>query len=189
MREIWRKVLHVVFGIAVITGAIYLNNTYSLRILSLVLFGLLVGSLIVEFILVDLNWRPALSSLMERESELTGFHGSTYFLVGILVVIQFFPFDIALASIAMLVFGDSAAALIGQKWGTPFYRKKSLHGITAMFIISIASGLLFIQNPLLVIGMAAVATLVEAFVLHLDDNLMIPVFTALAGFGLRLLGL
>ena len=185
-REFWRKIIHMGVGAALITLAVSLEQMYSLDLVKNTLFLILILSLIADFLIADIGIKIPIYRHVQRTKELKGFHSSTHFLLGTLVALHFYPFDIALAAISMLVFGDALAALVGKRWGTPFYRKKTLHGSLAMLVTSILAGLIFINSIPLVITMALVATTVEVFITHVDDNLMIPIFTGLVGTLLQL---
>lgn len=87
----------------------------------------------------------------------------------------------ALAATAMgyAVFGDAAAALVGQRFGAG--RKKSLAGSAACFATSLGVGAALLPGePVAVVVGALVATAVEAARLPVDDNLAVPLVAGLA---------
>jgi dolichol kinase len=187
MREIYRKVVHLLVGLSLLFLALFIRAEYSLDVLKLFLLALLMASLFIDFLIADLKIKIPIYEMVERKKELSGLHSSSFFLIGCLLAIQFFTFEVALAAISMLVFGDAMAALIGRKWGKPFYKKKSLLGSTAMFLTSTLVGIFFLANIWVVLAMAFIGTLVEVFVNNIDDNLMIPLFAGLCGHLLLLL--
>ncbi len=180
MREVWRKVFHILIGVALLAGAIYVGKK-SLNLLSGILFGALMLSLLGDFVIADLRIRLPIYNWIERKRERHGIHSSTLFLVSSILALQFFSFEVALTAISILVFGDAAAALVGKKWGKPWLRKKSILGSSTMFIVSLAVGFIFLSNPFVIVAMALVGTATEIFVDKIDDNLMIPLFAGLAG--------
>ena len=103
------------------------------------------------------------------------------------------PYVIA-AGILPMAYGDSAASIVGEKYGRRRYKliaDKSLEGSTAMFFASFFSftvSLIFFsalysfsvfEKFFPAVAVAAVATLVESFSPVGFDNLTVPVFSAL----------
>ena len=94
-----------------------------------------------------------------------------------------------------LAWGDAAAALIGLRWGRHRYRAgsgwRSLEGSAAMLVFSLlaifVSGLAVGPHPyapLLILGGALVASLLEATGRRGADNLLVPLGTALFLWGI-----
>jgi dolichol kinase len=94
-----------------------------------------------------------------------------------------------------MAFGDAAASLVGQKIGRHqfnIFSKKSLEGTTAMFTITLMSVTLslllfsylcpFSLTTLLLVslGVAALATVLEAITPKGLDNLTVPLISASA---------
>lgn len=106
--------------------------------------------------------------------------GATYVLASALLCVLLFPKIIAIAALAMFLVGDTAASLIGIKFGKHPFLKKSLEG-TLAFIAS--AFLIFLVVPKVTgtlpeygIGLAAAAA--GAFIENIsggvmDDNLMV----------------
>ena len=102
---------------------------------------------------------------------------------------------VIIAGILPMAFGDAAASLVGQKMGRHqfnIFSKKSLEGTTAMFTITLVSVTLslllfsylcpFSLTTLLSVslGVAALATVLEAITPKGIDNLTVPLISALA---------
>jgi dolichol kinase len=86
--------------------------------------------------------------------------------------------DIAVGSLCYGVFGDAAAALVG--WQQNRSSSKSLRGSLACFVTCVAVGwLLFPTDGVRILAGAASATLLERFSGPVDDNLTIPLGSAL----------
>ena len=118
--------------------------------------------------------------------------GACFFSLGCTLSITLFSHATAVASIAFLVIGDMAAALVGVSFGGDAcvvklgrQGKKSLEGSAAMFTACVLVGLfVFYEEPMaeyaVVLG-ALVATLVELWEpFAINDNLTIPVIGGLA---------
>lgn len=113
-------------------------------------------------------------------------YGVIYFLSATIISLAVFNPKIALAALLMTTFGDMVAALVGKKYGTTLiYRNKTWAGFIAELAINMIVGFFVLVNipgyVYIVLGMAAVATIVETLVDELDDNLLIPIFSGFAG--------
>ncbi len=73
-----------------------------------------------------------------RESEVDGYNGVIWYLLGAWTVLRFFPKDVATVSILLLSWCDTAASTIGRLYGryTPRIRRgKSLAGSAAAVVV------------------------------------------------------
>lgn len=148
-----------------------------------------------------------------RESEKNSYNGVLYYLAGAFLVLYFCPKDIAVVSILLLSWADTAASTVGRQWGkyTPkIVDGKSVAGSLASFATGIAVSYLFygyfvpqyswvnkagdiywsrelsqLSMPLFSVIVGVIASISE-FVnpWGLDDNFTIPV---LSGAGIYLL--
>lgn len=108
--------------------------------------------------------------------------GSTWMLLAAAITFAIFPKEIATAAFSMLILGDTAAALIGRRYGTIRFgaKRKSLEGSLAFFTISLLVVLLTPGLPFWVGAAGALAaTLAEALPIPLDDNLTVPLLAGL----------
>ena len=110
----------------------------------------------------------------ERKGAITG---ATYYLVSAFLCILFFAKVLAIVCIFFMALGDTAAALVGKKWGrTKLLGRKSLEGSTACFIVCVTIALVKLNPTIAIIG-ALVATLVELIPFPIDDNLTVPLIS------------
>ncbi|RLF92002.1 phosphatidate cytidylyltransferase [Thermococci archaeon] len=105
-----------------------------------------------------------------REHERRGIGAHIYFTVAALIIVYFFPREVAIGSIAVATLGDAMAAIIGKPFGRHRFKNgKSVEGSLAYFL----TGLL-ILTPLVGLKMALlgalVGTLAELYELPPDDN-------------------
>jgi dolichol kinase len=183
LSETLRKSIHL-SSLVIPLGYRYLLD-YNRRVaFSLVLIALVI-SLVIEF---HRFWQRSFRKtfhrvfgMILRKHELKDFTGATYLLVASLLCIAFFKEPIAAASIAFLSIGDTFAALVGMNFGKrKFLRNnKSLEGSMACFVTCAIFGLWWLSNPWLAILGALAATAAELGKIPLDDNIKIPLTSAL----------
>jgi len=176
-RELWRKIAHVLIGSAVLIGAAVLNMLYGSDVLDIVLFSVLAVILFCDVLIADYGWKLPLYHHLQRKHEQEGLHTATLGLLGGIIAYKFFALPVAIAAIAMLIYGDSAAAIVGLY--TKGKKRKTITKTTAMLIVSITIGW-FVFGWIGAI-MGVIATIAEAGVTKIDDALTIPIFAGLAG--------
>lgn len=149
---------------------------------------------LVFFLVVDvlrLRWEPFRRQFhlrlggSLRPLERRGLTSAHYLTFAACVLAWSMPAHIGAAALAMQIVGDTAAAMVGRRFGRARWGRKSLEGSTACFAASCVAGALFLPTqPVALLAAALVATVVEALPLLVDDNLSVPLITALV---LRLL--
>jgi dolichol kinase len=185
-QEVLRKLIHL--SSLWIPVAVYFLD----RIHAVALFALLaVGMLAYEFVR---RRDGALSALLNnmfgsilRAHEKKSFAGATWMMIGVLLVLAF-PKMVAVTSLTVLVVSDTAAALVGRKYGrTKLVSGKSLEGTLAFFVSGLlcvslvcaltGGGVVFIAGA---IGVA-LAALAELFTqkIRLDDNISVTLACAI----------
>ncbi|MFA6100845.1 MAG: diacylglycerol/polyprenol kinase family protein [Victivallaceae bacterium] len=116
--------------------------------------------------------------------------GGPYVPAAAFLAILCFKPPVAVCAFTVMLFGDTAAALIGRKFGrTKFANGKSLEGVLAFIaasaLVLIVCGCIFTYPPSLYlkggigIVLAAAAELYEKK-LHIDDNFSIPLLVGAA---------
>jgi diacylglycerol kinase (CTP) len=86
-----------------------------------------------------------LGALM-RETEVDGYNGVIWYLLGAWAVLRFFPKDVGVMGVVLLSWCDTAASTFGRLWGryTPRIRKgKSLAGSLAAMAVGVATAVWF----------------------------------------------
>jgi dolichol kinase len=107
-------------------------------------------------------------------------NGATWVLLSATITMAVFPKVIFFAAFSILIVSDSAAALIGRRFGRHRFFGKSIEGSTAFFFSAVLVILLSPKIQYLpleyMLGFAAalLGALVEASPLPIDDNLTIP---------------
>jgi dolichol kinase len=114
----------------------------------------------------------------ERKKRLSG---ATHVLISATLCVLIFPKLITITSFAILIISDSAAALVGRRFGKRKFLRKSFEGSAAFFctalIVIAATPKVSSEAGEYVIAAvaAAVATVIEAMSAGIDDNLSIPI--------------
>jgi len=158
---------------------------------------LLIGIAAITFLGFQLNKKLKLKSLdwvlekLERAEIKKQFPGMgfCFFLTGAGLSLLLFPKASALAGIAVLGFGDSASNIFGQLFGRVKHpswisTNKTVEGSLAGFAAGLLGALIFV-NPVKGVIAASCGTVFEALDIKykgqkLEDNLLIPIFSALA---------
>ena len=124
---------------------------------------------------------------LTRRHEKRALLGSTYLMIASLVSVELFSVEICTAALGALVLGDTAAALVGKKWGRihPFGSRKSLEGSVALLVVSFLFSLFVVHLSWEVALLGAVVAAVFEFLpIPLDDNFAIPLSS---GFAMKLI--
>ena len=126
-----------------------------------------------------------LGALM-RPEEKANLLGSTCLLIASVITVFVFPKPIAVAALCLLVGGDTAAALVGKRFGRiHIFGRKTLEGTLAFVVAGLVlNGGVSLVTPGLsaptVITGALVGALVEAVPFPIDDNFAIPIISGVA---------
>ena len=114
-----------------------------------------------------------------EETELTG---ATYVMVAsFIVLLPIFEFYVCIFSILIMSYSDTAAAIIGKKYGKTRLFNKTLEGSFAFLLTAFI--ILLIMHPhvdwWLSVFAIIIATIVELVPLKVDDNFSVPIIVAL----------
>lgn len=145
--EIPRKLLHVSIGF--LTLSLYSQGVQTLQITP-VLFTVLVPIAATDLIRhrferVNKVYIRFMGALM-RETEVTGYNGVIWYLLGAYVALRFFPKDVGVMSVLLLSWCDTAASTFGRLYGryTPRLRPgKSLAGTMAAWLVGVVTAAAF----------------------------------------------
>lgn len=110
-----------------------------------------------------------------RTREQQGVTGATYYFIAAFVSVVCYSRLVAIVGMLFLVLGDSAAALVGTRFGTHAVGEKSIEGSLACLSICSVVGGIFL-GWIGILG-AIIATLSELAPLPVDDNLRIPLIS------------
>lgn len=195
--EINRKIFHLA-SLAIPFIYLFLD-----RIVMTIL--LMIFTAIILYVDISRHYNAKIKEIVDkyfaklmRESEVSGsFHlsGMSNFFLGSFLVILLFSKGLAITALMVLILADSAAAIVGMRYGTPIRDGKSMEGsitfASVTFFVSLL-GFFFLgfDTSFLVILLAtAITTAAEFFApkLKTDDNLLIPMTYAVSTFILALI--
>lgn len=188
--ETKRKVFHLLGLGYVLFYWLSLKFFNSSQIAMLLLLAVLLIFITIEFFRITEHKKIPVIHVLWRAKEENTLGGQVYYILGVILALSIFDFQIAIAVILMTVFGDMAAAIFGIAFGKHWIKKipdTAWEGIIAEFVVDIIIGYFIIGNWFIIIPMAAMATFVETIFPHVDDNLAIPVFAGFIGQALKLL--
>ncbi|KAJ5925686.1 hypothetical protein N7454_008325 [Penicillium verhagenii] len=145
--EIPRKFLHVSIGF--LTLHLYSRGIQTLQITP-VLFSVLVPIAVTDIVRhrsekVNKIYIRCVGALM-RETEVSGYNGVIWYLLGAYVVLRFFPKDVGVMGVLLLSWCDTAASTFGRMYGryTPRLRQgKSLAGTAAAWLVGVITAATF----------------------------------------------
>lgn len=108
-------------------------------------------------------------------------NGATFVLLSAIVCVWLFPKVIVITAFAILIISDTAAALVGRRFGRHPFRNKTYEGttaflVTALLVVAVAPKIEYLAAEYFIGAIAALCgTVVEAFSGDvIDDNLSIP---------------
>ena len=180
--EIFRKLTHI-FAIVIPCGYYVLDLSRSQALAIMVPITLLMIIIDVGRLRGWAIWRffRRIVSPMIRQTETHGdFTGATYILTAACLTIALFSKPVAVASLAFIIVGDPAAALVGMRFGKHRFKSKSLEGSSA-FLAACVLVALAAPSLELTVGLvgAVVATVTEAVSFRVDDNTTVPLVCGL----------
>lgn len=172
MDEVARKLVHLLFGIAIALLILVSDRN--------VLIVLLAIALLAGFILSDAIRRgytlPLITPIiarLERRHVLPG-AGALYFTFSALSCLVIFPVRIVVPAILSLAVLDGVATLVGMRFGrTKIWGEKTLEGTLGGMAATVLV-LLVVLPPDIALAAAITAGVIE-LLSPVDDNLVVPV--------------
>lgn len=124
---------------------------------------------------VFFRWFSALASPREAR----GVASSTWFLLGALCLLLIAPARWFPPAMLVLALADPAASVVGRLWGRHGLGKGSWEGTGAFYLVAVAVLVPFVGLQAALVAAAVVAAF-EVMPTGIDDNLTVPLATALA---------
>lgn len=190
--EFKRKIMHILLGVVTVILLSY-GIIGKMHIFYLIIISIF-GSFLSKKYKIPIVHK--IIGHIEREQNMKSFpgRGLVFYLIGIFLVLNFFPRDIAMAAILVLAFADSISHLVGIRFGKikhPFVSTKFIEGWFAGLIAGFLAAMVFVPWHE-ALAASFFAMLVEGIEIKLgvdevDDNILIPVVAAAAIWGVRVL--
>ena len=182
-KELRYRRMYRLAGLAI--PILYLTTTRSFVLL---LLGIAIGC----YLLIDVlrlsskklnTFLFSTFGLILKKKEKHAISASSWFLLSSLFNVLFFQKDIAILSISVFIFADCYAEVYGKKFGTiKLIGKRSLQGSIAYFLSASLIALLLVNflalEPRFFIFAPFVSALAEQVSIGIDDNLSVPLLTA-----------
>ena len=172
--EIARKIIHLSSIIIPIFLLFYGKELTLLYLLPITIFFLVLDILRIR----SKNFKSLYNYFfisITRKNESKKLTGASYVFLSSLIIIYFFPENIAAISLFIMVISDTVAAIFGRIYGTIKIRNKTLEGSLAFFMSSFIIILFAIDiNLFLATISIIIATFTELYS-PFDDNLSVPI--------------
>jgi phytol kinase len=187
--EIKRKSLHLLASFYILLYWCGMK-LFGHQIALLILVSTLIIFVIVEFFRLVEHQKIPIFHVFWRAKEENSLGGQVYYILGLIIALAVFDFDIAFAVALMTTFGDMSAAIFGITLGKHKIKKlnkKTWEGVFAEFAVDILIGFFIFHSWIIIIPTALTASIVETIFPHIDDNLAIPVFAGFVGQCIKLI--
>ncbi|MFP4112140.1 MAG: diacylglycerol/polyprenol kinase family protein [Candidatus Woesearchaeota archaeon] len=177
--EARRQTFHLAYGFIVIASLYVIKQEIMAAILGfLIIFGILISLICKKRQIPFISYMLELFG-REKETNIMPGKGAITTTTGFFISVLIFSKDIALASIAILTFGDAISTIIGKKLGTTKICNKSLEGTVSGIIVS-AIACSFITPLFPAIIASTIGMLSELIDLKfIDDNILIPMLSGI----------
>ena len=175
--EYIRKIIHL-FSLIIPFGYLYLITDKYVMVQILIVLNII-------FLFFDITrhrivWIQSIfkyffNDMLRGHEQRGHLTGATWVIIGSLISILIFTKHVAVIALIFMSLGDTAAGLIGQKFGKHKVGNKTWEGFLAGLIICIIVAINFPFLPLKIslVG-ALVAMIMEILPMPLDDNFKIP---------------
>jgi dolichol kinase len=128
---------------------------------------------------------PALNRLFFRvfrlfasPREREGVASSTWYAIGVLLVFVLLPPSLAACSVLVLALADPTASYLGRRWGRRRVGTGTVLGSASFLLVAYLVLTAFV-GPWRALPVAALVTVAELSPWRVDDNLVVPLATAL----------
>lgn len=172
-----RKLWHFAGGAVVVASLVLFapSKRWAIVILSAALALMLVLDIVRYFSRRGkrLFWKHL--GFLTSEKEKRGPTTSLYYAASLLLCVIIFPWYAAIGGVISLAAGDSAAAIVGRRYGRLRIGGKSIEGGLANAVLTFAMILIFVRSYPVAAAGALAGAVVEMFSIPwLDDNITVP---------------
>ena len=178
-REIRRKIFHLV-SLIIPLGYLVLEREITLNMVAIA-FAVVISMELARLFIPRFRDKihPFFAPIL-RVAEEKKLSGVTYMLAGAWVTIYLFEKEVAIIALLLVSLSDAAAAIVGTAYGRIHLWKKTLEGTVAFFTVT-GIMMILVANLSLAQKLAGMfsSTLVELLPIPVNDNLSLPIVTAL----------
>lgn len=190
--DLKRKILHILLGIIGLFLLTY-NIITPFQIFIILIIGIAISLISLKFNIPIISYFLDNFEKQEDRKELPG-RGVIFAVTGSLLVLKLFSYDIALASITILIFADPISHLSGKFFGKTksfLDKRKNIEGNIFGALISGLLATFFIPFYLAltasITAMLFESIIIEIQKIELDDNLIIPLVAATTIYILKII--
>lgn len=183
----FRKVYHVlaasIFPLSYLYPPLHLNFAQVRQVLLIICGSCFVLSFLLDLVrLTDKQFNSKFMkvfSILVRQTETNRFNGSTFLCLAFFIVILFFSKNVAVSAMFFLSLGDAAAELSGKNFGRVKIFQRSFEGTLGFFLVAFLIAFTLFEDWRIAALGALAGALVELFSFDVDDNLTVPIGSAL----------
>tara|TARA_B100000579_G_C22678688_1_gene779217 strand:+ start:297 stop:881 length:585 start_codon:yes stop_codon:yes gene_type:complete len=175
--EYIRKIIHL-FSLIIPMGYLYIINDKYVMVQILIVLNIIFLFFDIarhKIVWIQSIFKYFFNDMLRGHEQKGHLTGATWVLIGSLISILIFTKYVAIISLIFMSLGDTAAGLIGQKFGKHKVGNKTWEGFLAGLIICfiVAINFSFLPLKISLVG-ALVAMIMELLPIPLDDNFKIP---------------
>jgi len=189
-----RKLTHIIGVVAMVIA----HHFFPIWICWSLLLGLGLPLILLDFLRLRIQYlkdlTPKVFGRIMRRRELNSISGTTYMLVGIMVILAIFPHNIVSLSLLFLAFADPTASFVGVQYGSHrILGKKTFEGSLAAFVVCVVIAASYFHFKNLIPDHFYVVTLLAGLIgtlselipfAGIDDNFTQPVANAILLYAL-----
>ncbi|NTW83087.1 MAG: phosphatidate cytidylyltransferase [Chlorobiaceae bacterium] len=188
-RDISRKITHICAGSVIVFLPLYVDGDWS-QYLNITVFAVWT-LLLVQKGLFAADDDQAVKTMTRTGDKRELLKGTLYFVIVAMICGSIYYKSLeGVLAMAILGWGDGLAPVIGTRYGKMKYHvfsDKSVEGSIAFLVGSVAAGLFFVKlilpesfDPMRIIAISVIATIIEGLSPKEVDNLTIPLAVVLA---------
>lgn len=179
--EFIRKSIHVCNSIFAFS-LLYFDQYYFAVIISIFTLLILIFELLRNISpKINFIFKMFFGSIIRDFESLGKLTGASYVFISTLLLVLFFDKYTCIFAILVMSYSDTAAALVGKKYGKTKIFDKTLEGSVSFFIVGCLIAIFIHPSINLFTSISAVlfATIIEALPTKIDDNLTVPISIAI----------
>lgn len=181
-KEIKRKAIHLTSSVIPVSYYFIERNPLLMILTTAFAAMVIIDILRIRSGFVNKFYEKFLGDILrphENKSERIYFTGGTYIILAFLLCILIFEKNIAILSMLIIVFCDSAAAIAGKVFGKHHVGDKTIEGSISFFLTGAVLFFLVIKPENIVLTISGgfsliLITLFELIPVKIDDNISIP---------------